>query len=233
MRAKAKNLGFQAWRVSHSAVTGIDAETTFTAEYDPRKRHLEVEIPALKVGSARLQGKLDLTRPEDANPRVRIVLKMPRQDCSMVSASVPNVLIPRLKGLKVAGTISVDASLKVDLENPKTLKLKVDGETDSCKILSLGSEIQIEDLKKDLYEHNPVEPERGRLDHITVGPGTPEWVPSRMLPSFVKAAAVVTEDRSFYSHKGVRWDLIGRAQNGQDACLRWFDNHQQLVKNLT
>ena len=32
-----------------------------------------------------------------------------------------------------------------------------------------------------------------------------------MLPRFVKAAAVVTEDRSFYAHKGIRWDLIGRA----------------------
>jgi hypothetical protein len=236
MKAMAKNLGFQAWRVSHSPVTGIGLETTFVAEYDAIKRHLQVQVPRLTLGKAQLQGTLDLTRPIKEKPRLAATVKMPMQNCANVAASIPEVMIPRLKGMKVSGQLSVNASLTVDLEKPKTLKLKVDGNIEKCKIDSLGNEIRIADLKKQLYEHHPIEPERGRLNHITVGPGTPEWVPSRMLPAFVKAAAVVTEDRSFYAHKGVRWDLIGRALRMDVRKGRFVYGGstitQQLVKNL-
>jgi hypothetical protein len=236
MKAMAKNLGFQAWRVSHSPVTGIGVEATFVAEYDATKRHLQVQVPRLTLGKAQLEGTFELTRPKKDKPRLSATVKMPMQNCAKVASSIPAVMIPRLKGMRVSGELSVDASLTVDLENPKTLKLKVDGNIAKCRIESLGDEIRIADLKKELYQHHPIEPERGRLDHITVGPGTPEWVPSRMLPAFVKAAAVVTEDRSFYAHKGVRWDLIGRALRMDVRKGRFVYGGstitQQLVKNL-
>jgi membrane peptidoglycan carboxypeptidase len=57
-----------------------------------------------------------------------------------------------------------------------------------------------------------------------------------MLPRFVKAAAVVTEDRGYWTHKGVRWQLVARALKLDMAKERFVYGGstitQQLVKNL-
>lgn len=235
-KVKLADFGFQAWRVCHSPVTGLEAEGRFEAEYHPLKRRLNVQIRDAIVGQTHLEGSLDLSRPVDEKPRFKAKVSLKKQDCANVLASIPPVMIPRLKGMKVAGSMGLVASLSADLANPKSLRLKVNADMDACRVKSLGTSIRIKDLQGGTYTHHPVEPERGTLDHITVGPGTPSWVPSHMLPAFTKAAAVVTEDRSFYDHKGIRWDLISRALRLDVRKGRFVYGGstitQQLVKNL-
>ena len=129
-----------------------------------------------------------------------------------------------------------DAQLAVDLEKPKELTLEVLGDMKKCEVLSLGDSIDLSKLRGRKLVHHPVEPKAGVRTDISVGPGTSQWVPSRLLPRFVKAAAVVTEDRGFWGHGGVRWVLVRRALKLNFKHGRFVYGGstitQQLVKNL-
>jgi membrane peptidoglycan carboxypeptidase len=161
---------------------------------------------------------------------------MPDQDCGAAARSLPPALIPRLDGLRLSGRMGFDASLEVDLDRPYGLKLRVKGSVDRCKVRSLGRHIDLEALRSEGFVHHPIEPELGVREDIAVGPGTAQWVPSSRLPRFVKAAAVVTEDRGFYYHDGVRWDLVARALKLDLDKGRFVYGGstitQQLTKNL-
>jgi len=251
---RATDLGFEAWRISHEPVRGLDVEARFHASLteSPAGRVLEVQIPSLRVGEAEIEGSARVTlRGDDPGhvlgvareggpgverPVLALRVHMPRQDCAAVRRSIPASLIPRLTGLRVRGDMEFTASLDVDLARPKELALRVDGDMDRCEVITLGGGIDLDALRGRSYVHHPVEPERGRRDDIAVGPGTSQWVRSKLLPNFVKAAAIVTEDRAFTRHKGVRWDLVARALKLDLAGERFVYGGstitQQLVKNL-
>lgn len=235
---RATDLGFHAWRISHEPVRGLNVAARFegTVKERPGGRVVEVDLPSLRVGEANVEGTLRVSLERGAPPKIEARVRMPRQDCAAVRRSIPASLIPRLKGLQVRGDMEFTATLDVDLARPKELTLRMDGSMDRCQVVSLGGGIDLDALRGRTYVHHPVEPERGRRDDIAVGPGTSQWVRSKLLPGFVKAAAVVTEDRSFTRHKGIRWDLVARALKLDLAGERFIYGGstitQQLVKNL-
>ena len=128
------------------------------------------------------------------------------------------------------------AQLSLDLDDPRGLRLRVDGDMEDCSVLSLGRKVSLERLGAEEFIHHPVEPKKGVRQDISVGRGTDSWVPMDQIPRFVTAAAVVTEDRSFYTHKGVRWNLVARGLKMNLAHGRFVYGGstitQQLVKNL-
>jgi hypothetical protein len=230
------NFGFEAWRISHVPVRNLEGEITFKSRFDPSKRRATVDVTRLRVGKSELTGALRFAKRQNGKARFKASLSMARQDCSKVAQSIPSAMIPRLHGLKVRGTMQFAARLSVDLHDPKALRLKVDGDMSRCFVDSLGKQIKLAKLKEQTFIHHPVEPKKGRREEISLGPGSTEWVSSRMLPRFVKAAAVVTEDRRYYSHKGIRWDLVARALRLDIRRNRFVYGGstitQQLVKNL-
>lgn len=231
-----EDFGFQAWRISHAPVSGIEGRFRYTASWRPSRQHLELDVPEFALGEARFAGSLAITRPPGQRPRYGVRVTMPNQDCGAMARAIPAALLPRLAGMRLSGRAEFDASLNLDLEKPYDLELRVDGNFDRCQVETLGSQISIQALRDPTFVHHPIEPKRGRLDAIAVGPGTKEWVPSRLIPPFVKAAAVVTEDRNFWYHKGVRWELIARALKLDFDKGRFVYGGstitQQLVKNL-
>ncbi|MCB9728457.1 MAG: transglycosylase domain-containing protein [Deltaproteobacteria bacterium] len=231
-----EDFGFQAWRISHAPVSGIQGRFRYTAAWRPSRHHLELDVPELSLGDAHFSGSLAVTRPPGRRPRFGVRFTMPSQDCGAMARSIPAPLLPRLAGMRLSGRAEFDASLSVDLDKPYDLELRVDGDFDRCKVESLGDQIDFDALRSPTFVHHPVEPKRGRLEDIAVGPGTKEWVPSHLIPPFVKAAAVVTEDRNFWYHHGVRWELIARALKLDFDKGRFVYGGstitQQLVKNL-
>jgi membrane peptidoglycan carboxypeptidase len=160
---------------------------------------------------------------------------MPRQDCGAAARSIPKGLIPNLPTLSLKGQIDFKASLNLDLNAPGDLTLEVTGKDQDCKVLSLSPNID-PTLLRGPFVHHPREPKRGVLEHIAVGRGTPEWVPSERIPDIVKLAAWVTEDRAWLDHRGVRFELVARAlkidlQHGR-FIYGGSTITQQLVKNL-
>ncbi len=228
------NFSFEYWRIADREIRDLEARATFDALIDRKGHRLVLTLPDIQVGSAKLAASLDLTKKRKHLPRFIARLEMPRQDCGAAAESIPKGLIPNLPTLKLRGQLGFKASLSLDLENPRGLDLEVESDSDDCEILSLGPEIDIEALRGP-FIHHPREP-KGLREDISVGRGTTEWVPSERIPSIVKTAAWVTEDRRWLEHKGVRWDLIERALKIDLEHGRFIYGGstvtQQLVKNL-
>jgi len=234
-RAKLSHFTFQYWRVADAEVKDLEADVTFDLSVYRKDRRAVLELSQLAFGEARFEASLDVTLPKGGLPRFDARLKMPTQDCGAVARSIPRALIPRLSTLRAHGRAWFDARLTLDLADPYGLELKVKGDLDACEVLSLGPRVDLGALRRN-FVHHPVEPERGRLDKIRVGRGTREWIGSEELPELVKATAWVTEDRRYFDHGGVRWDLIERALKMDLEHERFVYGGstvtQQPVKNL-
>ncbi|MCC6621148.1 MAG: transglycosylase domain-containing protein [Deltaproteobacteria bacterium] len=232
---EVRNFNFEFWRISDREVRDLEGSATFDLSVDRRGRRLLLNLPELGMGQATMSGSLDLTKRAGKLPSFTARLQMARQDCGKVADSIPRSLIPNLSTLAMRGEMEFDASLVVDLENPRDLVLAVAGDIASCKIESLGPTIDLARLQGP-FVHHPREPGRGVLEHIAVGPGTSQWVRAERLPEIVKLAAWVTEDRAWTKHAGVRWELVARALKIDLMHGRFVYGGstitQQLVKNL-
>jgi len=235
-RIDLTDFGFQSWRISHTPVSGLSASVDLEAMYDNQDHHLQVDLTAINIGETSLEGAASLTAPPDGQREIALRLTMPRQDCGALARDIPPDLLPRLQGLRLQGTMAFDAQFSLDLDVPRSLRLRVDGDMEDCEATSLGRHIHLSNLTNPGFVHHPVEPKAGKRLDIAVGPGTDQWVPLDQLPRFVTSAAVVTEDRAYYFHKGVRWDLVGRAMRMNLEYGRFVYGGstitQQLVKNL-
>ncbi len=234
-RFQFKHFTFSYWRISDRPIDQLEGVVDFDVSLDTAERRLLVDLPAVRVGEGRVAASVDVLKPAGGRPAFRFRLRMPRQDCGAAAASVPKSLIPNLSTLRLRGTAQFDAALDVDLERPRELSLRVDGDLDGCEVLSLAPDIDPERLRG-RFVHHPREPEKGVLTHIAVGRGTREWIPSEEIPGIVKLAAWVTEDRKWEDHGGVRWDLVASALKIDLDHGRFVYGGstitQQLVKNL-
>lgn len=229
------NFSFEFWRIADREIKDLQAKAIFDASIDRKNHRLVLSLPRIEVGESQFSATLDLTRKPKKLPRFTAKLSMPRQDCGAAARSIPRGLIPNLSTLELAGEMEFDMTLDLDLANPRDLTLRVTGDMAGCSARSLGPGIDPAELRGD-YVHIPREPKRGVLEHIRVGPGTPEWVPMQRIPPIVLAAAWITEDRKYSEHGGVRWDLVQTALKMDLDHGRFIYGGstitQQLVKNL-
>jgi hypothetical protein len=234
-KVKLSDFGFEWWRIAHAPLADIDAQVEIQVSFDTVLHRTTLEVPRFQLGDAHFKGQLVLDTVPGKPPKFQAQVEMPRQDCARVAASIPRPLIPRLIGFEARGEIEARASLTADLSRPRELELSVDGEVSACEIIHLSDQIDLGALKGP-FVHHPIEPEKGRREDISLGPGSGEWVGFHLLPRFVVGAAVVTEDRGYYAHKGVRWELVQRALrlNFEKGKFVYGGSTitQQLVKNL-
>lgn len=231
-----RSFGFQSWRVSHQTISGLQGRFEYEATYRPSLSQVDLRLPRIAIGDMRLKGEARISRPPDDGASYDLRLSMPRQDCGAVARSIPPALIPRLEGWELEGEMDFAARFTLDMDFIYGLTLDVDGDLTGCEALSLGEHVNVNELARYDWTHFPIEPERGRLEDVPVGPATPHWTSPSQIPLFVKAGAIVTEDRGFASHQGVRWDLIGKALRLDLHKERFVYGGstitQQLVKNL-
>lgn len=230
-----RNFSFEFWRIADREIKDLQAKAVFDASIDRKNHRLLLSLPRIEVGESHFTATLDLTRKANKLPRFTARLAMPRQDCGAAGRSIPKGLIPNLSTLELVGQMEFDITLDLDLGNPRALSLKVGGDVSACEARNLGPGIDPMALRGD-YVHTPREPKRGVLEHIRVGPGTPEWVPMQRIPPLVLSTAWITEDRKYREHGGVRWDLVQTALKMDLDHGRFIYGGstitQQLVKNL-
>ena len=197
----------------------------------------EARLVARNLGGGNARTRLDVeVRRLDQRGKEAIELRWeaPRQPCQNLVADLPRGLVPRLRGMRLAGEAELRFDARVDLRRPReTLRLESTVDLDGCRIETLGPAVDVARLNTP-FVHRVVEP--AGVTDIRVGPGTPDYVPLVDIPRHVAAGAVVTEDRMFYQHQGVRLPLIRRAlilalERGR-LVYGGSTITQQLVKNL-
>jgi len=167
-------------------------------------------------------------------PRIELGIRMPRHSCASALASIPPELIPRLKGMRTAGYVEFDLNMSIDMADSYSLKLDLEGDLNSCVVLSMGKHVRVGRLLDDSFVHVPVV--KGEKLPVEVGPGTLSWTPYFQIPEYVRMAAVATEDLDFFKHEGFKLSLIKRAMKLDLDRGRYVYGgstiSQQLVKNL-
>ena len=229
-----RDMSLEHWRLAPERIGPLRIATGFDVRIDRQKETVEVALDELTVGKARGSVRL-LVKGFVARPYVDLWVKLPEQDCRNLVGAIPVAMRTGLKGLKVRGTAWMDARIKVPLANTRKIKLRVDGDMDQCRILTLGRPVDRKLARlKGRFVHEPVV--KGTKVGVYVGSGTTTWVPYSRIPDFIKQAAMVTEDRAFMSHKGFRTSLIRGALKLNLKHLRYVYGGstitQQLVKNL-
>lgn len=232
-RVAATDLGIDYWRIAHTPVTGLSFEVDFVGDYDRKKDTLSATISKLRLGEAVLSAEATIKRVSGV-PDLKLHVAMPKQSCSAVARSIPPAMIPRLAGLTTTGTVWFDLKATIDLRDSYTFKLDLDGDLQSCAVLSVGGDADMDALNKRSYTHHVVI--NGEDLNTTVGPGSRSFVRLKNLPAYVGWAAIATEDLAFYDHQGFRLNLIKRAVKLDLDYKRYVYGgstiSQQLVKNL-
>ncbi len=204
------------------------------AKLDLVERKLELSLPKMQIGEVFARASIDIDRVFGV-PAFRVKVDFPEQSCAALLRSVPEGFAPILSETLVEGSLWFDTSFEVDLKDVRrSLELSVDGDLERCRALTLGHDLNVEELNHPDYTHRVVV--KGEDLGIDVGPGTDAYVPLNQVPSHVQAAAYGTEDLNFFKHNGFRVGLIRRAlillfERGRFA-YGGSTISQQLVKNL-
>jgi hypothetical protein len=210
----------------------LRVEADVAADLDERK--LDISMPKLQMGEVYARAALDISEFLTV-PAFRLTVDFPEQSCSALLRSVPHGFTPHLSDARVEGVLWFGLNFEVDLRDVRrSIKLSIDGDLDKCRALTLGPDINVEELNYPDYVHRVVV--AGEDLGVDVGPGTDYYIPLLQVPQAVQAAAYGTEDLAFFRHRGFRTGLIRRAlillfERGYFA-YGGSTISQQLVKNL-
>ncbi len=228
-----KDMGFLAPRIHGTAVDGLAITADLTADLDPEKDKLTLDMPRILVdGKATLRMAATIERLDGRLPKLDVRLKLPRQDCHKVLSAIPQDMVPRLRGLQLDGMVEAHLNFSVDLLDPRTYTHDVDVDLRKCRGVAYG-EADVSRLKR-RFVHEVVE--KGEPSGVTVGPGTSHYRALNRIPRHIRMGALWTEDQRFYKHSGFVPGLIKRAiiMNLEGGRYRYGGSSitQQLVKNL-
>ncbi len=149
-------------------------------------------------------------------------------------SALPTSLHPSLPDIRLSGSMTGMFSMHLDTGDPDSLDYRFSGHIDPLKILNLGQEINIDDLKYP-FRHN-VRTEAGKGISIMLSPDNPDFIPYRHIPRSLVNAVMSTEDESFFSHRGfsekhIKGSLIENMKAGK--VVRGASTiSMQLAKNL-
>jgi hypothetical protein len=136
----------------------------------------------------------------DDNPDIDMTLSFPNFSIGNALNTVPKSLHPDLPDLTVTGKLAGKFHFFIDLERPRSLKYRFDGNYEPIKVISLGSKIPVDSLKSPF--HQTVHTAKGKKITFLVGEGNPRYVPIHNIPQSMISAVLTAEDGRFFSHKG-------------------------------
>jgi len=186
----------------------------------------------IDLGAIRFEASAGITQGPDFT-RIEGRASIPTSDCQRVFESLPPGLIPKLLGMKMSGTFGLSSGFELDTRYPNDMQIDWDLKN-RCKINKAPPGIDVErftaPFKYTVYD------EKNEKVEITTGPGTPDWVPFHVIPSFLESALTTTEDGGFRNHGGFDKSAIknsirdnlrqGRFVRGASTVT------MQLAKNL-
>jgi len=129
-------------------------------------------------------------------------IKVPQQSCMRIFNSVPLGIFPRkFHGFELSGQGGGEISVVWDFENPEDSGLYSLLDADDCKAVSTPHPLS--KMDEDVFYHS-VMAKNGEEYHTAVGKNSRCDLSLDSIPKAIYAALLVTEDGTFFSHRGVR-----------------------------
>lgn len=136
----------------------------------------------------------------DDNPDIDMTFSFPDFSIGNALNTLPKSLHPDLPDLMVTGKLAGKFHFSIDMERPRSLKYRFDGNYEPIKVISLGSKIPVDSLKSPF--HQTMHTTKGKKITFLVGDGNPRYVPFNNIPRSLISAVLTAEDGRFFSHKG-------------------------------
>ncbi|MFH2009680.1 MAG: monofunctional biosynthetic peptidoglycan transglycosylase, partial [bacterium] len=215
------------------AVTWPRLRVRATARYLLRERRLEVEGGEVRIGQVPLLVSGRLTHRRGAF-NIGVTVTLPPTPCAQLLETVPGELVPKLRGMKLAGRLGGHAELTLDTRRIRDVGLELEVKPNRCRVLRDPPGAQVAALKRPFTF--VTRPPGWKPTRLRMGPQNPNWRAYPNLGRHVVAAFLAAEDQRFFKHRG--FDL----ENIRRALADNLDRHvlikgassisQQVVKNV-
>jgi hypothetical protein len=233
---KIHGLSLRSAALSDEPVAGL--ELAFRAKGDAKLdgAWAHVEAGEVDLGAIRLIGQGDYERVNDTY-RGRAALEIPLTACQSMLDSIPKGLVPKLQGMRMAGSFGLKAKTSFDTAHLAHLNqgFVVGWDTsNTCRVLEAPAEINVEHFQKPF--RRTVYDGDGHPVTIESGPSTSDWVALPEISKFMEVAVLTTEDGGFHRHHGFDHEAIKnsiRENLRQHRFVRGASTiSMQLAKNL-
>ncbi len=202
---KIHNLSIRSAALSDEPVAGL--ELAFRLKGDGRLdgSHLHIDTGEIDLGALRVLAQGDYDRIKDVH-RVRGGFEVPLTACQSMLDSVPKGLVPRLQGMRMAGSFALKGKASFDtghLDRGFDLDWDI---SNSCRVTEAPPEINVQRFHH-AFTRTAYDPQ-GRPAPLETGPGTPPWVSLGAISKFMEVAVLTTEDGGFHRHHGFDQEAI-------------------------
>ncbi|MEP7127174.1 MAG: biosynthetic peptidoglycan transglycosylase [Byssovorax sp.] len=202
---KVHNLSLRSAALSDEPVAGL--ELAFRVKGDGRLdgSHLHIDAGEVDLGALRIVGEGDFDKQKDTF-RVRGGFEVPLTACQSMLDSVPKGLVPKLQGMRMAGSFALKGKAAFDtahLDHGFGLDWDI---SNSCRVTEAPPEINVQRFRK-AFTRTAYDPQ-GRPEPVETGPGTAPWVSFGAISKFMEVAVLTTEDGGFHRHHGFDQEAI-------------------------
>ncbi|MCC7541724.1 MAG: transglycosylase domain-containing protein [Deltaproteobacteria bacterium] len=226
------NLGFSSPRLGARPFAGLDLGLSGRATLEPGAGRVSLRDVAMQLGRVTVRASGNL-RSSPSGWGAELDMRMPETRCADAFSAMPPAITEDLAGFSVDGTIGATIAVGIDSQNLDATRLEIDFR-DRCRAMSGGYFADTTRFRTP-FLHRVMEPD-GVLREMTLGPGTPEWVPIDRISGFVLHAVLGREDAGFFRHRGfapleIRHALVRNLREGR-YVYGASTITMQLVKNV-
>ncbi|MEY2935224.1 MAG: hypothetical protein RL033_5973, partial [Pseudomonadota bacterium] len=195
---RIESLSLQHPALAPEPVEGMDLGWRGQVRLDLARHRLEIKDAGVSVEGVRaeLGGSLEANGQD---LRVAFKLRVPSTPCQVLLEAAPPALLPQLQGLRMGGTLGLDARVDFDTAAPKETQVEWNLHN-QCSVLEMPEDVDPQRFHQPFAQL--VLDAKGNPAELTTGPGTPAWVPMTEISPYIETALVVCEDSRFFNHHG-------------------------------
>ncbi len=195
---------------------------------DRSEASVRVERGLVSVGHVRVPFDLSDERLGSWSARIE---RIRAQD---LVESIPENVIPALKGVRLAGSFAASAEMDVDSRDMAGLRFDFQPDVADLTILDPGQGVNLDLLRTEFYHR--IDEGGGKVIERVVGPSSPSWTPLEEVPRFMVDALTTSEDSQFFRHHGFSLGGIRRSLRVNLERGGFYQGastlSQQLARNL-
>jgi hypothetical protein len=199
------HLSLRSDALSDEPVAGLELAFRLRGDVMLDGSAINVEEGEVDLGAIRLLGHGKYERHAEGR-RVRAEFELPLTACQAMLDSAPRGLVPRLTGMRMAGSFAIKGSARFDTAHLDRDYHFAWDTSNTCRVTEAPPEIDIVRRRKP-FRRTVLGPTGERVE-IESGPGTAGWVPFSAISRFMEAAVMTTEDGGFRRHGGFDSEAI-------------------------
>jgi hypothetical protein len=231
---KVHGLSIRNAALSEEPVRGLELAWRLKGEAALDGSFARIDDGEVDLGAVRVKARGTVERSGNGARRIVGDFEVPLTACQSMLDSVPKGLVPKLSGMRMAGSFGLRGAGNIDtgrLDRGFHLDWDV---ANSCRITEAPPEVSVDRFSRP-FTHTAYGPNGERIE-VESGPGTPGWAPLAGTSKFMEVAVLTTEDGAFHRHHGFDEEAIRNSIRENLRSGRFVRGastiSMQLAKNL-